>query len=243
MADSRIFTLGSGVTSSDLAYAIRGFFQVNKGLVSEVIDTQQGIIIQARQTDGWKKFAGMDNSIQVQLIDQGTSVIVNVGSGQWIDKAGAAAIGMFIFAPLAITAIIGARNIKKLPEEIFGFIDYFIVTGGKTAYSTAQAPPNAYNNAYNNPYNNANNSAYGNAYNNANNSANYNAYNNANNNAYNNAAARCANCSADIPDGSKFCPMCGATIPEKSTGAVVCSKCGKALQDSMRFCPECGEAI
>ena len=127
MADSRIFCLDNGLTAMDVAGAVRGFFEFEKELHAEVIETPQGIIIQAKQMEGWKRLVGMDNSIQVQIIDQQTTMIVNIGSGKWIDKAGAAALGIYVFAPLAVTALIGAIAIRRLPEEIFSFIDRFII--------------------------------------------------------------------------------------------------------------------
>ena len=226
MADSRIFNLDPNIRVIDVANAVKGFFEFSKGLVSEVVETQQGIIIQARQTDGWKKFAGMDNSVQVQIVDHGTSIIVNIGAGKWIDKAGAATIGMFIFAPLAVTAVIGAVANKKMPEEVFNFINTFIATGGKTAYYSPQ------NNA---PVNNASSRQCPKC------------------NTANHPDTRfcvtcgeklindCPKCGVVINYGAAFCPSCGANLNESA--AVICSGCGKAVPDNTNFCPSCGAAM
>ena len=115
MADSKLFNLGgSGVNALDVAQALASFFEDKKGLLSEVLETPQGVIVQAKSKDAWKKFVGMDNSLQVQFIEQGDSMVVNVGAGKWIDKAGAAAVGAVVFAPLLITAAIGAWANKKM---------------------------------------------------------------------------------------------------------------------------------
>ena len=47
----------------------------------------------------------------------------------------------------------------------------------------------------------------------------------------------CVNCGADIKEGAKFCPECGARQGE------VCPKCGKAVSKNAKFCPECGEKL
>ena len=57
---------------------------------------------------------------------------VTVGEGQWSDKIGAGAVGLFVAWPLAITAGMGAYKQKKLPGEVFQVIENCIVAGGKT---------------------------------------------------------------------------------------------------------------
>ncbi len=47
----------------------------------------------------------------------------------------------------------------------------------------------------------------------------------------------CTNCHADIREGSKFCPECGA--PQ----AASCPACGHQVGASDKFCAECGQAL
>lgn len=49
-------------------------------------------------------------------------------------------------------------------------------------------------------------------------------------------AVACANCSAQMQQGAKFCPECG-TATSKS-----CGNCSAALAPAAKFCPECGTA-
>jgi len=49
------------------------------------------------------------------------------------------------------------------------------------------------------------------------------------------ATVACVACAQPIPQGSKFCPQCGA-----NQAAGVCSDCGKPLAPGAKFCPECG---
>ena len=54
------------------------------------------------------------------------------------------------------------------------------------------------------------------------------------------ATVPCINCGKQIPQGSKFCPECGApqTPQQKS-----CTNCGAKLEASAKFCPECGQKV
>ena len=47
----------------------------------------------------------------------------------------------------------------------------------------------------------------------------------------------CASCKADIPDGSRFCPQCGA--PQ----ALKCAACGQDNAAGSRFCAHCGAKL
>ncbi|HHT07128.1 MAG TPA: zinc-ribbon domain-containing protein [Clostridiales bacterium] len=49
------------------------------------------------------------------------------------------------------------------------------------------------------------------------------------------ATVPCVSCKQQIPQGSKFCPECGA-----SQSAASCVDCGKPLAAGAKFCPECG---
>ncbi len=50
------------------------------------------------------------------------------------------------------------------------------------------------------------------------------------------ATAVCSACGAKIPQGSKFCPECGA----KQAAGGFCTSCGAAIAPGTKFCPECG---
>lgn len=48
----------------------------------------------------------------------------------------------------------------------------------------------------------------------------------------------CINCKAELPDNSKFCPMCGQKQPDNSFK--FCTNCGTKLAGSAKFCFSCG---
>lgn len=132
MADTKVFKLVEGVTLAGIAGVVENLLRENKKLYVETIEAGDGFLIQAREEGKLKTFTGMGVSTQVQVIPMGgDNVTVNVGSGKWVDKAGAAAVGAVLFFPLAITAGIGICNQQKLPELIFKSIDNYIVSGGR----------------------------------------------------------------------------------------------------------------
>ena len=54
------------------------------------------------------------------------------------------------------------------------------------------------------------------------------------------SSTQCSVCGRQLPDGSKFCPECGAkTLPADS---MLCPGCGKTVKLS-KFCPECGTPL
>ena len=123
MADAKVFRMAANLTLEDVAYALEDFLRVQKHLETEgVSQSETSYFIQARQTDGWKTLLGMDQAIQVRLSVYSDMLTVDVGAGRWVDKLGAAVVGSIIFAPLMVTAAIGAIGQQKLPQEIFDFV-------------------------------------------------------------------------------------------------------------------------
>lgn len=136
MAESRAFKLRNGITAEKVGKGVEWFLRNRKNLVVESAPTAEGFFVQAKEESGWKKFAGMDLATQVQIIQTESIVTVEVGTGKWADKIGAGAVGMVLFAPLAVTAAVGAYGQKKLPSEIFSFVEQFITSGGENIFGT-----------------------------------------------------------------------------------------------------------
>ena len=130
MADAKVFRMGGKLTLEDVAHALEDFLRTQKHLETEgVSQSETSYFIQARQTEGWKKFVGMDQAIQVRLSVYGDMLTVDLGAGRWVDKLGAATVGYIVFAPLLITAVIGAIGQQKLPQEIFDFVQRYTFIG------------------------------------------------------------------------------------------------------------------
>ncbi len=56
MADSKIFKLIDGIDTDLIAHGIEGFLRDKKNLTTESLKTPEGWLIQAKQTESWKKF-------------------------------------------------------------------------------------------------------------------------------------------------------------------------------------------
>lgn len=136
MNESRVFML-NGTEVSQIVTRLENFFRTEKGMEVQSSQTTDGYVIQASQPkDGWKTLTGMRLALTVQMAVMGDKLNVSIGEGQWSDKIGAGAIGLFVAWPLAITAGMGAFKQKKLPGEVFQVIENAIMTGGKPVVVT-----------------------------------------------------------------------------------------------------------
>lgn len=195
MSESRVFVL-NGITVQAVAARLENFFRSEKGMEVQSSQTTDGYVMQASQPkDGWKTLTGMRLAVTVQMAVMENHLNVTVGEGQWSDKIGAGAIGLFIAWPLAITAGMGAFKQKKLPAEIFQVIENCIMTGGQPVVvngaGTAVTPgmmlcPNCHTQI---PGGSRFCSYCGTKLNN-----------------------KCPKCGADIIDGSAFCASCGEKL-------------------------------
>lgn len=103
-------------------------------LESQNFETQQmntddhGLLLQVKKRGGWRDVVGMATSLNVVFYQSSDTLTVQIGAGKWIDKIVAGGVSMLFFAPLAITAGVGAWQQMKLPDKIFDFI------GSRLAY-------------------------------------------------------------------------------------------------------------
>lgn len=141
MKESRVFELNA-VTVEQVAEAVSTFLRGEKGMEVQSVATPNGYLIQAAQADTLRTISGMKLATTVELNVNGTQLNVTLGEGQWADKLGAGAVGLFFLWPLAVTAGIGAYKQKKLPSEIFEVV-YRCTTGEPTSFQAAGVPMNA----------------------------------------------------------------------------------------------------
>lgn len=141
MADAKVYKLGA-LTLADVARELEDYLRFQKNLETEGVAQAENIyFIQARQTEGWKKLAGMDKAVQVKLTAHQGCLTVDIGAGRWVDKLGAATVGYLVFAPLMITAAIGAIGQDKLPQEIFSFVERLTLLHGQPVLDIMDAAP------------------------------------------------------------------------------------------------------
>ena len=131
MSEARVFML-NGTDVQVIVSRVESFLRFEKGMEVQGSQTTDGYVMQASQPkDGWKTLTGMRLAVTVQMAVAGDQLNVSIGEGQWSDKIGAGAIGLFVAWPLAITAGMGAYKQKKLPSEVFQVIENTIMTGGQ----------------------------------------------------------------------------------------------------------------
>ncbi len=225
MADSRVFKLTEGVEARGVAKAVEAFLRNKKNLFAETLEAPEGFLVQAKQEDKLKNLTGMGTATQIQIIPTGDMVTVNVGAGKWADKAGAAAAGWFLFAPLAVTAGIGAWAQKKLPEEIFQVVESYIMSGGKNVSVSFGAGDRLSANQVvcsNCKSLNDKNSSFCSVCGQA-------------------LYEKCPNCNSLVEPGAKFCASCGHDLSAAHVHVVKsCSNCGHGMQEGEVFCSQCG---
>ncbi len=87
---------------------------------------ESSTLIQIAKKGGWRKFAGMSQALNIQLIHQKEDLKVELSGGKWIERLAPAGIIAVLEAPLlpiiGIPIAIGAWQQSKLPKEIISFI-------------------------------------------------------------------------------------------------------------------------
>lgn len=220
MAESKIFKLINGLDCEDVGHAVEAFLRDRKNLYTEGTRVPEGYFIQAKEDVQWKKWTGMDASVQVRIIPTGDMVSIEVGTGKWVEKAGIATVGMVVFAPLAATAALGAWNQKKLPQEIFNYVEQFIMSGGHNVSVSMSMHQGLKEDQVTCPACKAVN-AKGQKFCSA---------------CGAKLGAECPHCHASIPIGVKFCPNCG----QSTTVEHICPSCGAHMEEGAKFCANCG---
>ena len=95
--------------------------------ITQTLRTEDGgTLIQIEKRGSWRKFVGMSTALNIVLHLEGEELCVEVGAGQWVDKAAAGVVSLFILWPLAVTATIGAWDQMKMPERIFDLVSDYV---------------------------------------------------------------------------------------------------------------------
>ena len=111
MKESRVFELNQ-VTAEQVLEAVTTFLRGEKGMEVQSVATPNGYLIQAAQADTLRTLSGMKLATTVELTVNGTQLNVTLGEGQWADKLGAGAVGIFLLWPLAVTAGISRKSCR-----------------------------------------------------------------------------------------------------------------------------------
>ncbi|OGO04287.1 MAG: hypothetical protein A2Y73_04115 [Chloroflexi bacterium RBG_13_56_8] len=140
MPEQRMYS-APDVDLANLAEALNQWFQ-GQGYEAQVLAAPgEGYVVQARRPESWRSWVGMSAALNVTLTPQGENLMVQTGAAKWADKAVVGAVGVLILWPMIIPAAYGAWKQKQLPDEVFRFIDQYVVSGGKVpTMSIAGAP-------------------------------------------------------------------------------------------------------
>src|SRR5262249_22201818 len=115
-----------GMSVADLTRELQDWLKAESFDCQDLKTEQGGTLIQVRQQGGWRAFVGMQTALNVILYKDGDEITVEIGAGQWLDKAAAGVVSLFILWPLAVTAAIGAWNQMKMPERVFSRVTDFV---------------------------------------------------------------------------------------------------------------------
>jgi hypothetical protein len=118
-----------------LARGVEAYLTQEHGMISQLFRTHNGVVVQTKKKEDWKKYLLLDNALQIEIAQEETGVRATVGGGKWISKAVAAGAGAILAAPAALVlAGLGAYGLYTLPDKIFGFMDGFLSTDGNSIY-------------------------------------------------------------------------------------------------------------
>lgn len=243
MEESRVFSL-NGVSLETVVKSVETFLRDEKGMEIQSAPVEHGCIIQATQKkDTLKMLVGMRLATTVQLVVSGENLNVVIGEGQWADKLGAGAVGLFLAWPLAVTAGIGAYQQKKLPEDVLNVISRTLMSPGQFAprETAGGMMTGAVVNggvgvvatgAVRNETAGTGVSGIGTA-----GTETAGADGGETGEAATEKVQVCPQCQASVQAGAKFCSNCGTKLIQ------VCPGCGKVVAPGSKFCSECGCAL
>ncbi|MGX7112682.1 hypothetical protein [Gemella cuniculi] len=124
MAEIRTYITTEDFNIKVLGEEVTNYLDYDQQLQVQKFEESNRIVIQALKDDSaWKKYLGMETSVTVELKQEDEILSVTIGNSKWVDKATVATVGAIFFAPLLITAGVGALKQTALPEVVFDYIE------------------------------------------------------------------------------------------------------------------------
>lgn len=243
MEESRVFSL-NGVSLETVVKSVETFLRDEKGMEIQSAPVEHGCVIQATQKkDTLKMLVGMRLATTVQLVVSGENLNVVIGEGQWADKLGAGAVGLFLAWPLAVTAGIGAYQQKKLPEDVLNVISRTLMSPGQ--FAPRETAGGMMTGAVGNVGTGvaaggtvgSETAVIGVTANGTVESGTAGTDGGETGETATEKAQVCPQCHAPVQARAKFCSNCGAKLIQ------VCPECGKVVAPGSKFCSECGCAL
>ncbi|HIE50600.1 MAG TPA: hypothetical protein EYP85_02480 [Armatimonadetes bacterium] len=113
------------VEVDDLADELLSWFR-RGGFQTQDFVEGQAIVLQARKTSWLRAISGLNLALTVRLVPLEEGLRVEVGAGEWIDKAVGGALGVLVAWPLAVTTGIGLVQQSQLPQQVLDFIEGYV---------------------------------------------------------------------------------------------------------------------
>lgn len=141
MADSRSFDVPSNFDSERLGTELVTWLKETKHLDVQGKPLQDGFLIQAQRRGNLRDWVGIDEALQVKLIQRPGRIEVSMGVSQGLDRFKQRFPGNVLFTPLAVPAAVGAWLQKNLPGQIFDWIEQHINHKASPLFPAANAAP------------------------------------------------------------------------------------------------------
>lgn len=125
MSEQQIYQ-APNLNLNHIAQAIGDWYRAQRFEVQVLPIPDEGIVVQARQQEGWRNALGMSSTLNIGLRYKQSTLIVEIGAGKWTDKAIAGGVGALFVWPLFFTAAYGAWKQSHLPQRTFEFIQAFL---------------------------------------------------------------------------------------------------------------------
>jgi hypothetical protein len=110
------------VDSARLIADVRRWLESENFTTQQVSTDDHGVLLQIKKRGKWRDYFGMATSLNIGFHQSGDALTVQIGTGNWVDKAAAGTVGMLVLWPLAFTAGYGIWEQTKIPDKVFDFI-------------------------------------------------------------------------------------------------------------------------
>jgi serine/threonine protein kinase len=108
-----------GLDLEELVETLSRWFAA-EGFQYQALNTEDGgVLLQIQRPGGWRVWVGMATAMNVVLRQGGDQLMVEIGAGQWVDKAAVGVVSLLVLWPLAVTAAIGAWDQVQMPDKVF----------------------------------------------------------------------------------------------------------------------------
>ena len=125
MSEQQVFIVPN-LDLNRLASAVGDWYRAQRFEVQVFAVPSEGMVVQARQQEGWRNALGMSSTLNIGLRYRETTLVVEIGAGKWADKALVGGVGALFVWPLFITAAYGAWKQSAMPQRTFEFIQAFL---------------------------------------------------------------------------------------------------------------------